>query len=107
MNPFRASSGTVATIDVEECTPSVAGAALPEKCTTGEAPKPVPLIVTFAPPFAATGASDKTLGSPLNGLAVFVVPPALITAIGPSTAAAGTVTFNDIPPGPTENAATT
>ena len=81
--------------------PSVAKPALPVNWTVGEAPKPVPLMVTLVPPFAASGENELTFGSTLNGLSVLVGPPAFVTAIGPSTAAAGTVTFNVVPPMPT------
>src|SRR5206468_2021388 len=38
--------------------------------------------------------NDPTFGSTVNVFAVVVVPPAFVTAIGPVTAPAGTVTFN-------------
>src|SRR2546423_5275447 len=41
--------------------------------------------------------------TPFSGPAVVVAPPAFVTAIGPSTAAFGTVTFKEIPPTPTMN----
>ena len=107
IGPLCASGGTTATIEVAVCTPSVAAPGLPLKCTTGEAPKPVPVIVTFAPPTAARGENETSFGSTLKGVVVFVVPPAFVTAIGPSTAAFGTVTFNDVPPTPTVNTAAT
>ena len=65
------------------------------------------MIVTFAPPAAATGENETSFGSTLNGYVVLVVPPAFVTAIGPSTAPLGTVTFNDVPPTPTLNGAAT
>ena len=84
-----------------------AGAALPLKCTTGEVPNPVPAIVTFVPLVAERGENETSFGSTLNGFAVLVVPPAFVTAIGPSTAAFGTVTLSVVAPTPTVNAATT
>src|SRR5262249_56976316 len=77
------------------------------KCTTGTSPKPVPVIVTFAPPAEAAGVNDAILPSTLNGLPVAVVPPAFVTEIGPSTAALGTVTLRVVPPAPIVNGAVT
>ncbi len=107
IGPLRASNGTFATIDVAVFDTITAAPALLVKCTIGEPPKPVPLIVTFAPPAAALGVNVVTFPSTENGFAVMVVPPAFLTEIGPSTAAAGTVTFNDVPPTPIENGAVT
>src|SRR5205085_3687089 len=84
--PLLASNGTVATIDVAVCAPRPAAPELPVHCTVEEPPKPVPPSVTADPPFPANTDNNVSRGPTLNELRVLVVPPALVTAIGPSTA---------------------
>src|SRR3954471_6598701 len=60
----------------------------PAKSTRSAPPKPLPLTVIVVPVGPEVGATEAIFGWTVKEPAVVDVPPALVTAIGPSTAAA-------------------
>ena len=70
---------------------------LPVKSTVGTPLKPVPVIVTFAPPTAAAGVKEVTCGRTTNVVELAPVPPAVVTVTVPVVAAFGTTTWSEVP----------
>src|SRR5205807_10070179 len=91
IGPLEAPAGTVAWIAVAEVT--VKFALVPLNCTAVAPVKFVPLIVTLVPAGPLLGAKLVIVGglSTVKLLALLVVPPGVVTLIGPLEAPAGTV----------------
>ena len=104
--PLVAPSGTVTDNLLADNTVG-ADTSAPVRCTTVEASKPEPLIVTTPATAVAAGEKVETAGTTSKESALVVVPPAFATVIGPETADEGTVVFSWVPPARTLKPAAT
>src|SRR5205807_793103 len=93
IGPLEAPAGTVAWIAVAELTVKLAPVA--PNCTAVAPVKFVPLIVTLVPVGPLLGAKLVIVGglTTVKLLALLVVPPGVVTLIGPLEAPAGTVAW--------------
>jgi len=92
--PVVAPEGTVVFTEVAERTVKVAEAPLNATAVAPE--RFVPVIVTLVPALPLVGESDEIVGAAVDPVTLklvelVAVPPAVVTAIGPVVAPAGTV----------------